>query len=240
MDLMPLAARFVGLGALAVAATAAADDFEIANPDQDAFADAAEDLSAALNYKALGPAEATGATGFSIGAFGSYVPVQNEDSWETLTGEEVSEIGMVGLSVAKGLPLGLDVGAFYATIPGAGADLFGAELRYAILKGGVASPALAIRASYSALSGAEDIEYDSAGVDVSISKGFAFIAPYAGAGMLFSTVEADDRFGLDKEEIDTGRFFVGARMSLGFLSLTPEYERIGDSDAFNLRLSLGL
>ena len=41
--------------------------------------------------------------------------------------------------------LGLEIGAFYSAIPGTGAKLLGGEVRYAILEGGVASPAVAIR-----------------------------------------------------------------------------------------------
>ena len=231
---------FSVLLSLAFSAQALAGDFDIETPDQDAFGDVAKDITAALNYKALGPAEPSGLTGFSIGVFGSYVPVENEDAWETLTGDEVGEIGTVGISASKGLPFGVDVGAFYSAVPGTDGNLFGAELRYAVWKGGIASPAVAVRASYTKLSGVDDIDYDSTGLDVSISKGFTLLTPYAGAGMVFGTVDAADEFGLDKEDVDVGRFFAGVRMTLGFLALTPEYEHVGDSDVFSLRVSLGL
>lgn len=225
---------------LACSARALAGDFDIQTPDQDAFGDVAKDLTAALNYKALGPAEPSGLTGFSIGAFGSYVPVENEDAWETLTGDAPGEITMAGISASKGLPFGVDVGAFYGAVPGTDGSLFGAELRYAVWKGGIASPAVVVRASYTKLSGVDDIDYDSTGLDISISKGFTLLTSYAGAGMVFGTVDAADEFGLDKEDVDVGRFFAGVRMTLGFLALTPEYEHVGGNNAFNLRVSLGL
>lgn len=229
------AALLLGSGA------AIADDFDLIGGSQEDFSDVAEDITAALNYKALGPAEGDGLLGFSIGAFGSYVPVKNDEAWQNLTGEDIGEIGMVGINATKGLPFGLDVGAFYTEIPGAGANLFGAELRYSIWDGGVASPALAIRGTYTQLSGVEDVDYESVGIDLSISKGFVFLTPYGGVGMVFGSLEETaDEVDFAKEDVDATRIFAGLRMSLGFMSLTPEYERIGDNDAFNLRVSIGL
>ncbi|MFP5305572.1 MAG: hypothetical protein ACLGI7_07075, partial [Gammaproteobacteria bacterium] len=108
-------------GAAAVVATGASADteFEIecSVSCQAAFEGAVEDIAAALNYKALGPAEATGITGVGVGAFISYTPVENDADWRTLTGTNVDAVGMAGIVATKGLPFGLDVGAFYTAIP---------------------------------------------------------------------------------------------------------------------------
>ncbi len=205
---------------------------------QQQFRGIVEDTSAAINYKALGPAEATGLLGFGIGAFANYTETENPQAWKALTGSDVDQIGMVGIVAHKGLPLGIDVGAFYTTIPGADVDVFGAEVRYAILEGGVASPALAVRGSYTATKGIDDLKYRAYGADVSLSKGLTLVTPYAGAGYVWATATPEGSLAnsLDEEDVSNARFFVGARITLLILELTPEYERVGDNNAFNLRL----
>lgn len=239
--------RLLLLGSmLAFAPLAQADsDFDIdcgAGPSacQAAFEGVVTDISAALNYKALGPAEATGLLGFGVGAFVSYVPVQNEQAWRTLTGSDVDAVAMAGISAHKGLPFGIDIGAFYTAVPGTDAKAYGAELRYAILEGGIAEPALAVRGAYTATAGIDDFDYDSYSADVSLSKGFTFVTPYIGAGYVWATATPSGSvagaLGLDEVEVDNERFYVGMRITAVLLEITPEYERIGDNNAYNLRL----
>jgi hypothetical protein len=209
---------------------------------QAAFSSVVKNASAALSYKALGPSEATGLTGIGIGATVSYVPADDKGAWRTLTGEGVDGIGTAGVIVHKGLPFGIDLGAFYSTVPGAGVDVFGGEIRYAILEGGVATPGVAVRANYTTTSGLDDFDYDSWGLDLSVSKGFAFATPYAGVG--YTKASADptsanaQAAGLSKVSPDYGRFFAGLRLSVLLLQLTPEYAREGDNDVYSLRLGL--
>ena len=221
---------------LSPAAHALDFDFEIQpGATQQDLKDAIEDVAGILNSKSLTPAEPYGVTGFGLGVYATYVETEHPEAWKRLTGEDIDEIGLVGLVAQKGLPFGIDVGASYSWVPGADAKLFGAELRYAILDGGVATPAIGLRGSYSKLSGIDDLDYDSYGVDLSISKGIGPLTPYAGIGHVWSTFEVDPQFGLDDEDVDDMRFFVGARLSALF-GITPEYERIGDRDVFNLRI----
>ena len=230
----------LALSLFAVTASAAASDFNFGpNPLQSDFHSIAQDITAALDYKALGPAEAGGLTGFSVGAFGSYVPVKDKGAWQRSTGQKVNEIGMVGVNATKGLPFDVDISAFYSQVPSTDAKLFGGAVRWAVLPGGIATPAVALRASYTKMSGENDLRFNSKAVDVSISKGFAFLTPYAGAGYVWGTVKTDPRFLLKTEDVNKAKFFVGLRASLGFIEITPEYERVGSNNAYNLRLSLG-
>lgn len=213
-------------------------DFDIVdNPSQDDFREVGGDLVALLNAKSMAPPEPGGILGFGIGAFASFVSVDDEQTWQRLTGEDIDTIGLAGIKVEKGLPLGIDVGASYARVPGGGGKLVSGELRYALLEGSVVTPAVGLRGSYSRFSGEDDIDFDSYGADLSISKGFGPITPYAGAGYVWGQLEADEQFGLADEDLDEGRFFVGARVTL-LVGLTAEYERIGDRDGFNLRVGL--
>lgn len=230
-----------GIVLLAAAGLAQADTSFDLNPltTQSDFRAISEDVAAAVNYKALGPAESTGLIGFGIGAFAAYSPVENKAAWKNATGSDVDAVGLAGLVVHKGLPLNLDVGAFYAAVPGTSVKVYGGELRYAILAGGAATPALGVRGTYTKTDGSDDFSFTSQGVDVEISKGFAVLTPYAGAGYLRS--ESDPNVaGLQKETFSGGRFFLGVRLSLLLLELTPEIERVGDNTSYNLRLGFGL
>lgn len=227
---------------LFAAAAAAESDFDIqpgSPATQPQFRSVAKDIAATLDYKALGPAEAGGIAGFSIGAFATYAPTSDKDAWQTVVGDDIGEIGMVGVAASKGLPFGVDLGAFYSQVPRTDAKLFGGEVRWAVLPGGTATPAVAIRGSYTALSGEDELKYKAFGTDVSISKGFLFLTPYAGAGYSWGKVEVDPSTGYDDEKVNQAKFFVGTRVALGFLQLTPEYTRTGDTNAYSLKLSVG-
>lgn len=231
---------FAALSLSLLAGAAGASDFDLLPGGSQAdFRSVAKDIVSTLDYKALNPAEAGGLTGFSVGAFATYAPVQDKGAWQRLTGEEVDAIGMVGLGATKGLPFDIDIGAYYSQVPSTDAKLYGGEIRWAVLPGGIATPAVALRASYSKLSGEDDLSFDSKAVDVSISKGFAFLTPYAGAGYVWGKVTPGSGLGLSEEEVNQAKFFAGLRVALGFLQLTPEYSRSGDSNAYSLRLSLG-
>ncbi len=213
-------------------------DFDIVdNPSQDDFREVGKDLVALLNGKAMTPPEPGGILGFGIGAFASYVSTDDSQTWQRLTGEDIDSIGLAGIRAEKGLPFGVDVGASYARVPGGGGKLVGGELRYALLEGSVVTPAVGLRGTYTRFSGVDDIDFDSYGADLSISKGFGPLTPYAGVGYVWGRLEADEQFGLADEDLDESRFFVGARATL-VVGLTAEYERVGDRDGFNLRVGV--
>ena len=101
------------LALLLTPAAAQADDFVFApNLLQADFRAIAEDVTRGLAYKSVGPAEAGGITGFSLGTLFTYAPTENPDSWQRATGEKVSAVGMAGLAgfendAAGRLPMGL-------------------------------------------------------------------------------------------------------------------------------------
>ncbi|QHS08802.1 hypothetical protein [Sinimarinibacterium sp. NLF-5-8] len=209
---------------------------------QSVFESATRDLTATLNYKALEPAEATGLLGVGVGAFATYTPVHDKNAWRELTGSDVDFVGMAGLQATKGLPFGFDVGAFYTWVPDTSAKAFGAQLRYAILEGGVATPALALRGAFTRTSGIDDFDFTTRSVDLSLSKGFAMVTPYIGAGYVWGVAKPGDAVataaGLSRAKADEERFFLGVRLSMLLLEVTPEFERVGSTNAYNLRLGM--
>ncbi|HKY92361.1 MAG TPA: hypothetical protein VJM11_15040 [Nevskiaceae bacterium] len=231
--------RMALVAALALVPGAAlADDVDLdiqPGATQDDFHDVAKDLAGVLNYKSVSPAESTGIAGFSIGVVGTWLSTDDDSSWTQLTGEDVDGVPMIGLNVQKGLPFGIDIGASYSAVPSSDVNLIGAEVRWAMLEGGVATPAIAIRGTYSALSGVDDVDFDAYGTDISISKGFGPVTPYAGVGYQWSTFEADEEFGLEDEKPDGSRVFIGLRLT-ALIGFTPEYERVDGRDVYNLRI----
>lgn len=205
---------------------------------QSDFQSIAEDLVAAIDYKAVVPPEATGIVGFGAGLVFSYVPVDDKGAWSRATagGANIDSLSLVGLGVTKGLPLGIDVGAFYSEIPSTDVSVYGAELRYAIMEGGVASPALALRGSYVKVDGIDSFDLDSTSVDLSLSKGFAAITPYVGVGYVFGAADPNNVGLLKKADVEEAKTYIGARVSLGLLEFTPEIGQIGDNTLYNLRL----
>jgi hypothetical protein len=227
---------------LTAAPSALAKDVDIEpGAVQAAFDAVAEDLVAAIDYKAVGPAEATGIVGFGIGVVATYVPV-DEDDWSNVTGSDFGEIGMVGLQASKGLPFGIDLGLFYASAPGSNVDVIGGEVRYAFLEGGTATPAVAVRLSHVVVSGIDDFDLDSTSLDLSVSKGFGPFTPYAGIGLVRGAADPDPTFGLDEAEVEETKLYVGARLSLGIIEFTPQFDQIGDATSYSLRMgfSFGL
>jgi hypothetical protein len=233
----------VAIALLSISFSTFADDFDfspvIAQQD---FTAIAEDLSASLGYKALGPAEAGGITGFSVGAFAAYAPTESPEAWQRVAGTKVDATGLVGLIASKGLPFDIDVGALYAEVPNTSASLTGFELRYALLAGSAVSPALALRASYSKLSGVDDFDFKSQGIDLSLSKGFLIASPYAGIGLVKTNMRLKGvtvTGGDNEEEVEETRLFAGLRLSLlPLIAITPEFERVGKVSSYNLRVGV--
>ena len=118
---------------------------------QSEFRTLSEDLGAALSYKPLTPAAPMGTTGFDMGIEVTQTDMSKSSQlWSKATGggSSVSKLYVPKLHFDKGLPFGIDVAAFYSKIPTTNITLYGGELRYAILEGGLAQPAIAVRGSF--------------------------------------------------------------------------------------------
>src|SRR5512140_2808765 len=144
------------------------------------FRTLSEDLGAALSYKPVTPAAPLGTTGFDMGVEVTQTDMtKSSQAWSKASNNSgsVSKVYVPKLHIAKGLPFGIDVAAFYSKIPTTNISLVGAELRYAILQGGLAMPAIAVRGAFTKLGGVDQLSFDTKSLDVSISKGFAMFTP---------------------------------------------------------------
>ena len=141
-----------------------------------------EDLGGALSYRAQTPTEPLGVTGFDIGIGVTAARIKNTAVLQQASTDTVdATLPVPTLRVHKGLPLGFDAGVIYASIPGSNIKYYGGELRYAIIEGGVAAPAVGLRGSFTKLTGVDQLGIDTRGLDLSISKGIGFITPMPGS-----------------------------------------------------------
>jgi hypothetical protein len=208
--------------------------------NQAEFRTLSEDLGAALSYKPITPAAPLGTTGFDMG-----IEVTQTDTsksaqiWSKATngGSAISKVYAPKLHIAKGLPLGIDVAAFYSKIPSTNISLTGAELRYAIVDGGIATPAIAVRGSYTKLSGVEQLALSTRGLDISISKGFTLFTPYAGVGQVWvnSTANVNGTDGALSEKFSQSKVFVGANLNLGASNLASELDKTGGIQSISVK-----
>lgn len=232
--LLPL---FCALGMISQPA-AAANITNLGGLAQPSFRALSEDLGSALSYKPITPAEPLGITGFDIGIEMTTTDMtKSKQAWATATGgTAISTLPVPKLHVAKGLPFGIDVAAFYSAIPTTNIKLVGAELRYAILDGGMAMPAVAVRGSFTKLSGVNQLAFDTKGVDISISKGFLMFTPYAGVGQVWVTSTPDAAIGLQAEKFTQSKTFVGLNINMGLVNIAVEGDKTGSASSYGAKL----
>jgi hypothetical protein len=172
------------LTALAAPLAQAADLNTINLLTQREFRQLSEDVAAVSSFKPLAGAEPGGVTGFDVGVTLTATELAHRGVWRKAAGgSSVPDVvPVLGLRAHKGLPLNLDVGVFYNTLPDSNVRATGGEIRWAALPGNAVLPAVAFRLSASSLSGVDQMKLRTTGADVSISKGFLFVTPYAGVG----------------------------------------------------------
>ncbi|HEX6929894.1 MAG TPA: hypothetical protein VF267_11615 [Gammaproteobacteria bacterium] len=219
-----------------VAAADDLDNLEVLSQAQ--FRLLAEDLSGVLGYKGLQPAEPYGVIGFGFGLETSVVQIESDAAWRQ-AGVDASSVPMARLAVTKGLPLGFDVGGFISTAPGTGLKNYGAQLRYALVEGGVATPAIGIRAAVTRLQGVDELDFDTRSLDISVSKGFGPATPYAGYGRIWADATPGAITGLAPEDITANRAFAGVRFSFVILEFVLEADRVGDTTGYSAKLGFG-
>lgn len=196
-----------------------------------------EDLGSALSYKPLTPAESTGTLGFDIGVEMTATKLAHPELYDRATGGDApNTLPVPKLHVHKGLPFGIDIGASYSQVPSSNVKQLGAEIRYALVQGGVAIPAVGLRASYTKLTGVDQLDFNTAGLDVSVSKGFAFVTPYAGVGIVRSTSTPNGVPGLTKTTFNQNKVFAGVNFNFMITNIAIEADRTGDATSYGAKL----
>lgn len=192
-----------------------------------------EDMGAALSYKAATPAEPLGITGFDLAVDVSSTQLQNSALLQKVGGSTSTSLLVPKLQIEKGLPFDIDVGAFYTAIPTTNISLYGGNLRYAILPGGIAEPAVAVRGAFTNISGVTGWSLSTKSLDVSVSKGFAMVTPFAGVGSVWSNSSAT---GFSAESFRQNKVFLGLNVNLGISNFAVEYDKTGAAPSYNAKL----
>jgi len=193
------------------------------------LAELSEHLAEAIDMP-VGPARPLGVSGFELHVGGMWVRAKDSAEWWQNAVSEGSELldGVDGYHVLarKGLPAGFDVGAQYGSV--LGEDYWSAEVRYALIDGGLAEPALGVRGAWSELAGGP-VDLKVLTGQVMLSKGFTVLTPYAAAGVRW--IDADARVETDPVSLrfessnDTFVFNAGLHISLPPFGLRFEARR---------------
>lgn len=230
----------VSIPVASIPANAAEIDL-IESLSQSSFRALSEDLGSALSYKAMSPAEPLGITGFDVALEITSTKLENPAVFNAATSssERIDNLVLPKLHAHKGLPGGVDIGALYTEYDDI--SLLGAELKYAILRGNTALPAVAIRGTYSKLSGVDELDLETVGGELSVSKGFAMVTPYAGLGQVRVTSTPKQQaaiVGLREEKFTHDKIFLGVNINLGLLNIGLEGDKTGDATSYGAKLGL--
>jgi hypothetical protein len=224
------------LAPIAVAASLScqASDFSnVGSLAQDEFRDLSRDVGAAFAYKGVAPATALGILGFDIGIEVTDTKMEHSRLFALAGSGGQSHLVIPKLHVHKGLFAGFDIGAFVAGAPDIDATVMGADLRYTFVDDGLATPAVGVRVSGSRSSGMGSFKVGTAAVDLMVSKKFALLTPYAGAGAVRIASSAS---GFSDERIDQGRVFGGVNLNLAVINFAFEVEKLGDNTSLSAKL----
>lgn len=229
---------FTTLGA-ALAVPAFAGDFGgVKDLTQAEFANLAQDFTAAASYKGVAPAEPLGVTGFDVGVELSATSLEHSSVWNK-AGFDHSTVYVPRVHAHKGLPFNVDIGASLAAVPGTDIKLVGAEIKYALLAGGAALPAVAIRGAATRMSGVSELDLNTRSVELTVSKGFLMFTPYAGVGKVWGSLTPNVSE-LQKVSTNANKLFAGVNFNLGLANLAAEVDRTGGNDTVSVKLGFRL
>jgi hypothetical protein len=230
---------FAGLLLAFTSSAFATDDIDIQKLAQQDFSDLSQDMGAVLSYKSLQGSAPEGITGFDISVNGGWTKVAHASAWDTATGNnDITGVPFADVRVTKGLPFGFDIGGEYSAVPGSNIKLYGVEGRYAILEGGVAEPAIGIRAAFTHVTGVDNLNFNTKSLGLSISKGFGPFTPYAGVGEVWTNSTPDASTGLQSVSFNNAEVYVGAQLNFG-VHLAVEAGRIAGNTTYSLKFGFG-
>ena len=210
---------------------------------QNEFKDLSREIGLVISYVPLAPAEPLGTIGFDLGVEVTAARISSGDPfWKKAVADQSPPdyIVIPRIHVQKGLPLGIDIGAIFSTVPGSNVTLYGGEIKWAMIRGGVIYPAVAVRGTFTTLTGVDDIDATTYSIDASISKGFGPVTPYAGVGEIWVST-SENVSGLNLNDVNTGmgKFFLGTRISMLFVNIVLEAD-FSEIPLYSVRANIGL
>ncbi|HUP42130.1 MAG TPA: hypothetical protein VM599_02850 [Thermoanaerobaculia bacterium] len=184
-------------------------------------------------------AKPLGVIGFDIWADAAVAPDFEDEVRPALTdGVPGGLLTIYRVGGRKGLPWGIDLGASYGRVLDSDLELLNAEVSWAILEGGAVTPALGLRFTGGRGSG-DAYELEQYGAEVLLSKGFAVLTPYAGAGWSFSESTFERPGGDLTFDSSRGFLYGGVILNLLIPKITVEVEQ-GETLQGAVRVAFGL
>lgn len=205
---------------------------------QTTFEDFSEEIGLAIAYLPMAPAEPLGILGFDIGLEVTTTDI-NQGLWTNVTATNPpGSVIIPKVHVQKGLPFGIDIGAIYAKVPESNISLVGGELKWAFMSGNIALPAVAIRGSYTKLLGVDVLDLETYGADISISKGLAFLTPYAGYGQVWVRSKENVTTNQVEANVSLAKPFVGIKVDILLINLVVEAD-FAETPLYTARINVG-
>lgn len=193
------------------------------------------------------PATSRGLLGFDIGVAVTAIPVDtNADYWRHAVRDDFTVSGYVAvprLVASKGLSVATISGSF-AKVPDSDITILGGAIDVPIIEGGALTPALTVRGAYSQLTGVDNFEAKSMGVEVFLAKGFGPVTPYVAVGRMRAdtTAELPDVAPTTtplRHESDFNRFTAGVRISLMIPKIVVEVTQ-AEERSYAAKIAFGL
>lgn len=186
---------------------------------------------AILSFKSLASARTLGSMQYYIGIDQGRTPVDQRDpAWiNTFTHpDETCPLGdavsFPALRARLGLTDDMDIGGYWTVAPRANYGAAGGEFKYAFLRESGGTPAAAVRAGFTALTGVRDYDFNIYSVEVMASKDFGIVTPYAGIREnLFVGTETTTKVNLVTERVWVPQAYGGVVVSFWMLTLAAEY-----------------
>lgn len=194
------------------------------NITQEEFATFSRLVAQGIFATPVDPARARGILGFDIGVAVTALPVDTAATYWTRSVDDdftISDyVSVPRLVVSKGLSFGTIYGS-YSKIQDTDIQVWGAAFDLPLTGGGIATPTLALRGSYATLRGVEELDLNTYGAELFLSKGFGPITPYGAVG--YARSDAEGRIFLPDtntvpltltDEDTSTRYTVGLKISL--------------------------
>lgn len=203
-------------------------------------------VGAVSSFKSLASAKTLGTMNFRVGFDYSKTPVdQHNLAWiNTFTHPDADcplgdAVGYPTIRASMGVSDRMDIGGYWTVAPGANYGMVGGELKYAFLQESEKTPAAAVRASATLLTGVPDFNLSIYSIDLLASKDIAMLTPYAGIrSSLVVGTETTSKVNLERESFVIAQGYAGIACSFWKINLAAEYN-ISSVNTFALAIGFG-
>jgi hypothetical protein len=210
---------------------------------QSEFSQFSRVVSQAIFGTPVGPARTSGVLHFDVGLSATLVAVdKNAAYWQhsVPAGSNFTRGGYLAvprLVASKGFGFAT-VSGMYAKVTDSEIKTWGAAVDIPIVHGTIATPELALRGSYSTLTGSQNFDAKTYGAELFLSKGIGPFTPYGAVGKMRSDAHGKVGTRTLTDQANLTRFTAGVRMSLLLPKLTIEASQ-AEVRSYAAKISIG-